>query len=146
MRLFRVLGIGSSATPFCARCGREDPAPTHSYGTANPATTQNAGTFGFSTPVVPSRSLSTLPRCRRFQFLRALDNGVDETVLLCLLRRHVKVTIGVPLNPFQRLPAVLGQYLVQSRAHAQDLPRFNLNVARLSRAGLLRPRLVDQDR
>src|SRR5215216_566417 len=75
--------------------------------------------------------------------LPALDDLVDDAVLLGLAGRHDEVAVGVVADLLHVLAGVGGQDLVQHAAHADDLAGLDLDVDRLA----LGPagRLVDQD-
>src|SRR5215218_4289271 len=75
--------------------------------------------------------------------LPALDDLVDDPVLLGLAGGHDEVAVGVAADLLHVLAGVGGQDLVQHPAHADDLAGLDLDVDRLA----LGPagRLVDQD-
>src|SRR5918997_4933878 len=76
--------------------------------------------------------------------LAADQDGVDQAVLLGLLRRHDLVPVDVLANLVDRLVRVLGEHLFQLGAHAQDLAGLDLDVRTLAVAAL-GGRLVDDD-
>src|SRR5215218_2889010 len=75
--------------------------------------------------------------------LPALDDLVDDPVLLGLAGGHDEVAVGVAGDLLHVLARVGGQDLVQHPAHADDLAGLDLDVDRLA-LGPAR-RLVDQD-
>src|SRR3990167_11226088 len=77
-------------------------------------------------------------------FLRfAVDDLVDEAVLLRLVRRHEVVPVGVFLDFVERLAGVLDEQLVDLLAQPQDLAGLDRDVGR--RTLHPAPRLVDHD-
>src|SRR5437588_4567689 len=143
MRLFRVFGIGSSG-------GARSLYPTVPQSTRTPESPGHlaiAASARRDLCLCKQHARIALGILRRggggFGLLGALDHGVDDAVFLGLLGGHVKVAVGVALDAFERLAGVLSQDFVETGANAQDLARFDLDVARLARAGLLRPRLMD---
>src|SRR5919206_3677 len=75
--------------------------------------------------------------------LPALDDLVDDAVLLGLAGGHDEVAVGVAGDLVHVLAGVGGQDLVQHAAHADDLAGLDLDVDRLA-LGPTRG-LVDQD-
>src|SRR4051794_12435412 len=72
-----------------------------------------------------------------------LDDAVDQAVLLGLVRPEEAVALHVAVNLLDGASRVMGVDLVDPLARLEDLPRVDLDVARLAlEAGR---RLVDQD-
>src|SRR3954468_1426253 len=71
------------------------------------------------------------------------DDPVDQAVLQCLLGAKEAIAFHVAVHLLDRPPGVVGVDLVDPLARLEDLPRVDLDVARLA----LEPgrRLVDQD-
>ena len=67
-------------------------------------------------------NFSARPVCATPESFRALlvlvNNVIDDSVLLTLLRVHDEVAFHVSLDLFQQLAGVLGEYLVGDFAHA----------------------------
>src|SRR3954463_195366 len=80
---------------------------------------------------------------RRTNRLPVLNDAVDDLVLLRLLRAHEVVALGVLRDLLQWLAGVLGDDLVETLAHVDDLLGVDLDVGRL--AGESARDLVDQD-
>ena len=75
-----------------------------------------------------------------------IEDIVDQAVLLCLLRGHIVVALGVAGDDVQRLAGVLAEQRVHLLADAHDVVGVDLDVGSL--AGDTLPtdkRLVDQD-
>src|SRR5262249_1644356 len=64
--------------------------------------------------------------------LSRVDHPIDELVLLRLLGAHEVVALRVLGDLLQRLPGVLGDDLVESPAHVDDLLGVDLDVGRLA--------------
>src|SRR5215469_18081639 len=75
---------------------------------------------------------------------RLINDIVDDSVFLSLLRVHNEVALHILFHFFQLLPAVLGQQLVGNLAHTQDFTGMNVNIGGLTRQSAHRG-LVDED-
>src|ERR1051325_9557058 len=76
--------------------------------------------------------------------LAVRNHLVNQPVFLRLLGAHNAVALDIALDVFNRLTAVLGQYLAGERAHAHDLFGVYANVGRLT-GKPADGRLVNQD-
>ena len=61
-----------------------------------------------------------------------LNNLIDDTVIQSLVRRHEKVPIRIRLDLLNRLIAILGNVLVQTRLDEQNFFGLDFNVGGLS--------------
>src|ERR1700758_5540839 len=71
------------------------------------------------------------------------DDAVDDSVLLGLLGAHEVITFGISPNFLKALTGVVGDDLIETPAHVDDLARVDLDVGRPSLEG--RGHLVDED-
>src|ERR1700686_375853 len=62
----------------------------------------------------------------------ALDDLVDEAVVLRLLGAHEEVAIGVVVDDLDGLATVMREAFVEATVNAEDLLRVDLNVGRLA--------------
>ena len=75
-----------------------------------------------------------------------IEDIVDQAVLLCLLRGHIVVALGVALDCFQRLAGVLAQQGVHPLTDAHDVVSMDLDIGGLAGDALTADeRLMDQD-
>src|SRR5678815_1603574 len=72
------------------------------------------------------------------------DDVIDYPVFLPLVRRHDVIAFSIVLDSLECLPGVVHQDFVEPLAHAQNFPRMNIDVGRLSRQPLHQG-LMDHD-
>src|SRR5262249_19126155 len=68
------------------------------------------------------------PEGRSYNLTGLVDDIVNDSVFLCLLRVHDEVPFNVFFDFVQLLPAVLREQLVRDVTHPQDFPRMNVDV------------------
>ena len=71
-------------------------------------------------------------RRRSYPLPCLVDDIVDDSVLLSLLRIHDEVAFHIFFHFFQLLPGVLGQQLIRNLAHAQNFARVDVDIGRLT--------------
>jgi hypothetical protein len=70
--------------------------------------------------------------CRVVILLAVRYHQINQTVFLCLLGAHDPVSLDIAFYYFERLSAVLGQYLAGQLPHSHDLFGMNSDVCRLA--------------
>jgi hypothetical protein len=60
------------------------------------------------------------------------DHIIDDTVFLPLLGRHDVVPLGIFPNALERLPRVVHENIVEPVPQAQDFPRRDVDIGRLT--------------
>ena len=79
----------------------------------------------------PQTSADGRDRPAVIHHITRFDDLIDDPVLLCLVRGHDEVTIGVGGDLLDGLAGVMSQHLFEAGFHSLDLSGDELNVGRL---------------